>query len=101
MQLQAYIEEARIDVTEMLERLKAAAAEMGVELDLDISTIYRHARGIRTPGDQLQSIYSKASNGLIGLTDWTDLKNDNSLGMPAKKRRRLERQRAEQEATAA
>lgn len=94
MQLQAYMEEARIDPPGMLERLKAAAADLGKPLELDVSTIYRHARGKRYPSPDLQTIYQKASQDLIRSDDWLALHNDHSLGMPAKKRRKLEQQAA-------
>lgn len=89
MQLQAYMEEARIDAGEMLARLKAAAAELNRELDLDISTIYRHARGKRYPSPDLQTIYQKASQEMIRAEDWLALHKDPSLGLTAKKRRKM------------
>jgi hypothetical protein len=100
MQLQAFMEEARIDAAEMLERVKKAAAELDKPLDLDISTLYRHARGKRYPSPDLQTIYQRASQDLIRAEDWLALHNNNSLGMPAKKRRKAEAA-AQQEADAA
>ena len=90
MQLQAYMEEARINAGQMLERLKAAAADLGQDLELDVSTVYRHARGTKKPSMEMQGLYLKASGDLVRFEDWFALHNDKSLGLPAKKRAKLE-----------
>lgn len=91
MQLQAYMEEARIDAVEMLDRLRLAVSELDLEFKLDVSTVYRHARGTRFPTHDLQRAYMKATSDLVRPEDWFALKENKGLGIPAKKRRRLEK----------
>lgn len=94
MQLQAYMEEARINAGQMLERLKLAAGEAGQAFELDVSTVYRHARGTKRPSMEMQGLYFKATGELVRFEDWFALASDKSLGLPAKKKRKLEEERA-------
>lgn len=86
MQLQAFMEEADIDAREMLERLRIKALELGIPFDLNLSTVYRHARGRKYPGPDLQDLYRETTAGLVQPNDWLALHKDKNLGLPSKKR---------------
>lgn len=85
MQLQTFLEVGKINARQFLERLRDQG-DPTIPFELDLATVYRHARGQRYPSPAHQSLYFKATAGLVAPEDWLALFNDKSLGIPSKKR---------------